>query len=153
MDRFILLVDMLPSIHDTMAVVLLTIIKTSFFQLILHHHPGSAFESCHQNTSSCFLATLINDNRRLFCSTPAIPENITVNYIGNCMVPYCAFCCISLSLSRYITIFLPFHKLSIISFWFQGFLHFGHELWIQWWGSTGSYQPPEKFCYTLLLSV
>ena len=39
----------------------------------------SPYQNCHQETSSCTLNTLINDDKRLYCTTGSLSVNITVS--------------------------------------------------------------------------
>ena len=40
--------------------------------------PVNLYQNCHQDTTSCSISSLINDNRRLLCTTSSLEANITV---------------------------------------------------------------------------
>ena len=56
--------------------------QTSSLQTSLNYHLSSSidlYRNCHQNIVSCSVSRLINDDRRLFCSTPTLNANVTVS--------------------------------------------------------------------------
>ena len=50
-------------------------------QVSLNNHlssPLELYQNCHQDITSCSVTRLINNNRRIFCSTPSLNASITV---------------------------------------------------------------------------
>ena len=55
--------------------------QAASLQASLNNHlstPVQPYRNCHQNTTSCFVSRLLNNNRRLLCNTPLLHANITV---------------------------------------------------------------------------
>ena len=47
----------------------------------MNNYTHISYQNCHQQTSSCYINTLINDNKRLYCSTGRLTVNKTVSKI------------------------------------------------------------------------
>ena len=55
--------------------------QATSLQATLNNHlssPIQLYSNCRQDTTSCSVSTLLNDERRLLCSTPSLSANITV---------------------------------------------------------------------------
>jgi predicted nucleic acid-binding Zn-ribbon protein len=56
--------------------------QASSLQTSLNNHLSSSmqpYQNCHQDTQSCSVSNLTNDNRRLYCNTHALNANVTVS--------------------------------------------------------------------------
>ena len=56
--------------------------QASSLQTSLNNHLSSSiqpYRNCYQNTTSCLVTNLLNNNRRLLCTTPRMNANVTVS--------------------------------------------------------------------------
>ena len=49
-------------------------------------HVNNPYRNCHQETRSCQITLITNDDKRLYCSTPSLRINQTVSHINNIIV-------------------------------------------------------------------